>query len=101
MQKEMIEVGGAQFGRHEITKYWVDHESAKERQIRLHYQDNHYVGSPFGLLIAGLVSTWMRKKQRKSDAKQYLHIKTAKHDYCFAEDEIDLSAVLGELGRKS
>lgn len=97
MQDEVIQIGRIQFKRSDIKQHWVDYESAKERAIRLEQQDNHYIGSPFGLLLAGLVSTWLRKKNRQPDAKQYLHIKTAKDDFCFAADEIDLSSVLAEL----
>jgi hypothetical protein len=99
MQDEVIDISNLQFKRSEIKQYWVDHESPKERATRLYHQDNHYIGSPFGLLIAGVASTLLKKKKRQPDAKQYLHIKTAKDDYCFAEDEIDLSVVLQKLAR--
>ena len=97
MKDEVIEIGSLQFKRSEIKQHWVDDESAKVRATRLYQQDNHYIGSPFGLLIAGIVSTVLRKKKRQPDAKQYLHIKTAKDDYCFADDEVDLSIVLAKL----
>jgi hypothetical protein len=97
MQDEVIQIGSLQFIRSEIKQHWVDEESAKERARRLYHQENHYIGSPIGLLIAGVISTVLRKKKRQPDAKQYLHIKTEKNDYCFAEDEIDLSSVLVKL----
>ncbi|QLI82186.1 hypothetical protein HZU75_11980 [Chitinibacter fontanus] len=99
MQDEVIQIGNLQFKRSDIKQHWVDYESAKERAIRLEQQGNHYIGSPFGLLLAGVVSTWLRKKKRQPDAKQYLHIKTAKDDYCFSEDEVDFGVLLEKLGK--
>lgn len=97
MNEETIEIGNERFIRSDIKQHWVDYESADERKRRLYYQDNHYIGGFFSLLIAGLVATFLSWKNRDKSAPKYLHIKTGKNEYCFSENEINLDETLGKL----
>ncbi|MGL6041835.1 MAG: hypothetical protein ACRC01_11660 [Deefgea sp.] len=98
MNEHHIEIGGIQLNGLDIKKYWVDSESPQEKAIRMHYQDNHYLGSVFSLLITGLVSQFLAWKNRPSPAKKYLHIRTKQNTaYCFSEDEINIKDALIKL----
>ncbi|WP_297571710.1 hypothetical protein [uncultured Deefgea sp.] len=98
MNEQLIEIGGIHFKNQEINKYWIDTESNQEKAIRNHYQENHYLGGIFSLLIAGLISKYLSRKNGKRSQKKYLHIKTNQNTtYCFSEDEIDISDALLKL----
>ncbi|QZA78731.1 hypothetical protein K4H28_04805 [Deefgea tanakiae] len=98
VNENMIDIGGIRFNGLDIKKYWVDSESAEEKKIRYYYQDNHYLGSVFSLLIAGLVSTFLSRRKNKPPRKKYLHIRTRQNvAYSFSEDEININDTVLKL----
>ena len=102
MQNTSIRLGDIELDASEITKYWVDDESAQALKTRQYYQDNNYLASSFGLLFAGVVSTLLRKRAKQAAPAQYLHIETRQRGpFCFAADQIDLAGVLSQLKQKS
>lgn len=98
MDNHVLEIGSRHLNLHDIKKYWVDCESAEEQKIRTSQQENNYLGGMFSLLIAGVVSAYLARKQRRSATKKYLHIETSQNgSYCFSEDEININDVLSKL----
>ncbi|MBM3117868.1 hypothetical protein [Jeongeupia naejangsanensis] len=97
MSESVVEIGSVQLKIGDVEKFWVDHESGKDRASRLYYQENNYLGSVFELLVAGVVNYFLARKNRNSSAKKYLHIKAGKNEYCFSEDEVNINEVLGKL----
>ncbi|GHD62542.1 hypothetical protein [Jeongeupia chitinilytica] len=99
MNEDILEIGGFRIVVGDVRKCWIDYESEKERKSRRYYQENNYLGSAFGLLVAGLVDYFLSRKSRHPRAKKYLHIKTGKDEYCFSEDEADINEILGRLNK--
>ena len=98
MNERSIEIGGITFNCLDIQKYWVNSESPKEKAIRNYYQENNYIGGWFSLLLAGLISQYLKWKNKPSPTKKYLHIRTKQNAaYCFSEDEININDVLLKL----
>lgn len=100
MDNPVLEIGSTHLNLRDIKKYWVDGESADAKNIRARYQDNNYLGGMFSLLMAGVVSAYLTRKNRHSATKKYLHIETDQNgSYCFSEDEININDVLDKLNK--
>jgi hypothetical protein len=100
MNERAIQINNIHLDSHEVRKYWVDCESPDAKRIRTRYQENNYLGSVFSLLIAGIVSTFLARKNRGQSPKKYLHIETSDNvSYCFSEDDVNIDDVLSRLKR--
>ncbi|AOY01417.1 hypothetical protein [Jeongeupia sp. USM3] len=103
MKKEFIEIGAMRIDLADISAVWVDQKSTGLKSETS--SEDHYIGSAFSLLIAGLVSAYLKRREDRKNAGKNIYILNVVVNngttYRFDSKGIDIPEILKNLALKS
>ncbi|BCL77342.1 hypothetical protein JHS3_30780 [Jeongeupia sp. HS-3] len=103
MEKEFIEIGTVRIDLAEISAVWVDQVSTGLKSETS--SEDHYLGSAFSLLVAGLVSVYLKRREDKKSAGKNTYILNVLTNngttHRFDSNGVDIPEALKNLALKS
>jgi len=99
MHRNLISIDNMLLDIDEIQSFHIEHKTieAISGPDNKNHEDNHYLTGLFSLLIAGLVSQFLRWRMKQKSGVKILTITTRQGGYAFTEDQVNVNRMAKKL----